>query len=115
MNKQNNLEFLSGDPTYSASKWNIIQIFCSVETNVSKKWNNALLFPRGGQFSLNGTEIQLTVVHNVFRFLTFYNMINQRHGLKIVGKGIIRWGEGPVFRRSQLLSAEENERIACGQ
>lgn len=40
----------------------------------------------------------------VFRFLTFYNMINQRHGLKIVGKGIIRWGEGPVFRRSRSAS-----------
>ena len=61
MNKQNNLEFLSGDPTYSASKWNIFQIFCSVETNVSKQWNNALLFPRGGQFSLNGTEIQFVL------------------------------------------------------
>lgn len=67
------------------------------------------------KFSLFLKDYSATVVHNVFRFLTFYNMINQRHGLKIVGKGIIRWGEGPVFRRSQLLSAEKNERIVCGQ
>lgn len=105
MNKQNNLEFLSGDPTYSASKWNIIQIF-SVEASFHSTEQ---------KFSLFFKDYSATVVHNVFRFLTFYNMINQRHGLKIVGKGIIRWGEGPVFRRSQLFSAEENERIVCGQ
>ena len=67
------------------------------------------------KFGLFFKDYSATVVNNVFRFLTFYNMINQRHGLKIVGKGIIRWGEGPVFRRSQLFSAEENERIVCGQ
>lgn len=49
------------------------------------------------KFSLFFKDYSATVVHNVFRFLTFYNMINQRHGLKIVGKGIIRWGEGLYF------------------
>ena len=56
------------------------------------------------KFSLFFKDYSATVVHNVFRFLTFYSMINQRHGLKIVGKGIIRWGEGPVFRRSRSAS-----------
>lgn len=49
------------------------------------------------KFSLFFKDYSATVVHNVFRFLTFYNMINQRHSLKIVGKGIIRWGEGLYF------------------
>lgn len=56
------------------------------------------------KFGLFFKDYSATVVNNVFRFLTFYNMINQRHGLKIVGKGIIRWGEGPVFRRSRSAS-----------
>lgn len=55
------------------------------------------------KFSLLFKDYSATVVHNVFRYFTFCNMVNRRQGLKIVEKGIIRWGEGPVFRRSQLL------------
>lgn len=55
------------------------------------------------KFSLFFKDYSATVVHNVFHYLTFYNIVNQRHELKIVGKGIIRRGEGPIFRRSQLL------------